>query len=90
MEAINLEGYTILDRRKLGGPNIKAITLQDTEGNILVHFFGTGAYNWSYNGSAVGAIVQLPEYKPDDYVGNLTPSERESVAYVSDLDPSGM
>lgn len=48
-----LSGYTIIDYREIentaGNPTLKCIALMDSEGNIHVHFSGTGDGNWAYN-----------------------------------------
>jgi hypothetical protein len=55
-----LEGYTVLDVQYFdntgnNGPNSpKAITVQDSKGNIYIHFRGTGDGYWGQNTAAYG------------------------------------
>ena len=56
--AYGLDGYTLVDvgsfTRETGETYPKAITVRDPDGNIFVHFRGTGDGNWGYNAAAYG------------------------------------
>ena len=53
----SLNGFTVVDVGKFDGKP-KAITVKDSNGNIYVHFNGTGDGNWKYNAAAYGAKPQ--------------------------------
>ena len=54
---VEMAGYEILDIGEFSGDNgncAKAIVVRDPQGNIYVHFNGTGDGNWGYNAVAYG------------------------------------
>ena len=56
-----LEGYTLLKKGYMTGENadvstLKAVVVQDPEGNIYVHYRGTGDGFWPYNSVAYGPV----------------------------------
>lgn len=52
---LNGEMYTVLDVRTFPETgSCKAMTVKDSNGNIYVHFRGTGPKNWIYNSVAYG------------------------------------
>ncbi|MDR2670382.1 MAG: DUF2974 domain-containing protein [Oscillospiraceae bacterium] len=59
LDAIGLPGYTVVSTGTFPGePYTKAITVKDANGNMFVHFYGTGDGNWEYNAAAYGAQPQ--------------------------------
>lgn len=52
------EGFEVLNVGSFGSNSVKAVTVRDGNGNIYVHFNGTGDGNWKYNAAAYGAQPQ--------------------------------
>lgn len=68
-----LDGYTVVDvgtfdrGPELGGGCYKAITVVDAEGNIYVHYRGTGDGNWGLNAPAYGPEASSVQKWAEDY-----------------------
>ena len=70
-----LEGYELVDAEYIqncdGVKVLKCIAVKDSEGNIYVHFNGTGDGNWGYNSSV--------------YTGEDSPVQIESTKFLNDV-----
>ena len=62
LDSFGLDGYTVVSTGTFPGePYTKAITVEDPNGNIIIHFYGTGDGNWGFNAAAYGAQPQPSE-----------------------------
>lgn len=70
-------------------PYIKAITVKDSDGNIYVHFYGTGDGNWQYNAVAYSDNPQPSKMQEwavmyfEDTVSKNYDLKEETKLYVS-------
>ena len=70
-----LSDYTVIDYREIkntaGIPTLKCIAVIDSNGNIYVHFSGTGDGNWAYNVAA--------------YDGNASEIQKQSALFLQKI-----
>ncbi len=82
-----LDGYTVLEVGSFdrgsdyGGDCYKAITVMDKEGNIYVHFRGTGDGNWPQNSAAyqseASKVQQWAQEYTDSTLGKYYATDTE-------------
>lgn len=94
-ECPGLENYTVLDvgsydrGQDLGGYCPKAITVMDPDGNIYVHFNGTGDGNWELNAAAYSEEASAIQKWSQEYCDNailenyIMNTDRKGVVYLS-------
>ena len=55
LDSFDLPGYTVVDKKPFPGEDYdKVITVEDVNGNVFIHYYGTGNGNWGYNAAAYG------------------------------------
>lgn len=85
----NLKGYTLLETQYIkdidGNYRIKSIAYMDADGNIYVHFTGTGDGNWDYNKAAYDSVPSTIQTNSSAFLEHIIDTYRTdgSAVYVT-------
>ena len=85
----NLKGYTLLETQYIkdidGNYRVKSIAYMDADGNVYVHFTGTGDGNWDYNKAAYDSVPSTIQTNSSAFLAHIIETYRtgDSAVYVT-------